>query len=231
MYFVLVASLPDKSMRSMNNKALIKIHKDTFLNHQIKNILKINKQAKLLVVCAFEHRRILENAIKSPRVRYIEHNYDEYSNVGQSIVSVIDEIPDNQDVVFINLPMVVDPNILKNIKPNQSSVIVNSSLRFKSKIGCTIDTKNFIEFVFYDLPNKLCECLYIKKGDLGQFKYIIKNHTKNNMYLFEIINTVVGHHLNISVHRIKQNIIHFNTIDQITNINHLYKKIYNNVSI
>jgi bifunctional N-acetylglucosamine-1-phosphate-uridyltransferase/glucosamine-1-phosphate-acetyltransferase GlmU-like protein len=231
MYFVLVASLPDKSMRSMNNKALIKIHKDTFLNHQIKNILKINKQAKLLVVYAFEHKRILENSIKNNRVRYIEHNYDEYSNVGQSIASVIDEIPDNQDVVFINLPVVVDPNVFKNIKPHQSSVIVNSSLRFKSKIGCTIDTKNFIEFVFYDLPNKLCECLYIKGKDLGLFKHIIKNHTKNNMYLFEIINTAITHHLSISAHQVKQNIIHFNNIDQVTNINHLYKKIYNNVSI
>lgn len=231
MYFVLIASIPDKSMRAMSNKALVRVHKDIFINHQIKNILKINKRAKVIVLCAFEHKKIMDQCIKHNRVKYIHHKYDEYSNIGESMKCIMDNIPDNEDVHVVNLPMVVDPNIFKNIKPNKSSVIINKSNKFQSKIGCTINLNNTIEFIFYDLPNKTCEYLFISKSDIIAFKDLVKTHIKNNMYLFEIINAAIKINMSIEAYNVNHNIIHFNSVDQITAIGNLYKKIYNNVAI
>lgn len=227
MIFVLIASIPDRSIRNMSNKALINIHNDTFINHQIKNILKIHKRAKVFVVCAFESKKILDNMIKNNRVFYIQHKYNDYSNIGESLKAVINYIPEDSCINIINLSMTIDPLVMKKIKFQNSSIIINRSPRFKSKIGCTINANNNVEFVFYDLPNKICEYLYISKKDNKIFRDIVKNHIKNNMYLFEIINSVIQHHIAVDTININTNIIHFNQIDQITNIKNLFRKLKN----
>lgn len=231
MYYILIASIPDKTIKHMSGKALIKIHQDIFLNHQIKNLLKTNKKAHIFVMCAFESKKILEQIFTHKRVSYISHDYTEFSNVGQSLRSVIDHIPPNSDIQIINLSMVIDPIIIKNLKLKESSIIINHSAKFKSKIGCTLDRDNNVEFVFYDLPNKICEYLYISKKDNDMFKFIVKNNIKNNMYLFEIINTLILHKMSISTIEMKSNIIHFNNIDQIINIKNLFRKIENAATI
>jgi|APGre2960657373_1045057.scaffolds.fasta_scaffold01681_4 hypothetical protein len=227
MYYILIASIPDKNIKNMSNKALVRIHKDIFLNHQIKNLLKTNKKAKIFIICAFESKKILDNIIKHKRVNCINHTYTEYSNVGESLKNIISHIPDNSDISIINISMVIDPGLIKNLKLKDSAVIVSQSAKFKSKIGCTIDHNNNVEFVFYDLPNKICEYLYINKKDNGIFKWVIKNHIKNNMYLFEIINELIHHNIQINTIKLKTNIMHFNSIDQLTNIKNLFRKIEN----
>lgn len=227
MVFILIASIPDKSLKNMNNKALININQEPYINHQIKNLLKINKRAKIFVVCAFESKKILDNMIKNHRVYYINHEYNDCSNVGESLKSVISHIPDDTTIHIINLSMAIDPSVIKNIKFKQSSILVNHSIRFKSKIGCIIDKSNNAEFIFYDLPNRICEYLYITKQDNKRFKNIINNYVKNTMYLFEVINTIIYHNIDIEAVKIKSNIIHFNQIEQIPNIKNLFKKLQN----
>jgi hypothetical protein len=225
-----VASMPDKSMK-YTNKALIKIYKDIFINHQIKNLLKVNIRSKILVVCAFESKRIIGHVIKNKRVTYINHEYNEYSNIGESIKEAIKTIPDDQDITIINLSMVIDPKIMKQIKPKNSSIIKSDSTKFKSKIGCTHDPNNNVEFIFYDLEHKICEYLYIHKKDTKIFKNIVQNHIKDNMYLFEIINTMIHHKMKISMETIKSNIINFTNIDQLPYIKTLFKKINNATTV
>lgn len=230
MYYILVASMPDKSMK-YTNKALIKICKDVFINHQIKNLLKVNTRSKILVVCAFESKKIMGYTIKNKRVTYINHDHNEYSNIGESIKEAIKIIPNDQDIAIINLSMVIDPKIMKQIKPKNSSVIKSDSAKFKSKIGCTHDSKNNVEFIFYDLEHKVCEYLYIHKKDTPIFKNIVQNHIKDNMYLFEIINTMTHHKMTINIETIKSNIIHFTHIDQLPYIKTLFKKINNATTV
>jgi hypothetical protein len=50
---------------------------------------------------------------------------------------------------------------------------------------------------------------------------------KNNMYLFEIINELIHHNIQINTIKLKTNIMHFNSIDQLTNIKNLFRKIEN----
>lgn len=231
MYYILIASMPDKSMKYMNNKALIKMNKDVFINHQIKNLLKSNNTAKILVVCAFENKRISEYILKHKRVIHINHDYNEYSNIGESIKAAMALVPNNQDIAIINLSMIIDPKIMKQIKPKNSSVVSSRSIKFKSKIGCTYNSDNSVEFIFYDLENKICECLYITKKDNKIFKNIVENYIKNNMYLFEVINTIIHYKMTISIENIKSNVVHFTHIDQLPYIKTLFKKISNAATI
>jgi hypothetical protein len=193
--------------------------------------LKINIRSKILVVCGFENKRIMSNIVKNKRVTYINHRHNEYSNIGESIKEAIKQIPDDQNITIINLSMVIDPKIMKQIKPKDSSIIRNTSAKFKSKIGCTHNSNNIVEFVFYDLEHKICEYLYIDKKDNMLFKNIVKNHIKDNMYLFEIINTIIHHKITINMETIKSNIIHFTSIDQLPHIKNLFKKINNATTI
>lgn len=229
MIFILIASMPDRSMRNMVNKALININKDTYINHQIKNLLKINKKAKIFVVCSFESKKILDNMIEHPRVKYIQHKYHDYSNIGESLKTIIDHIPDETAVHVFDLSVVIDPSIFKKIIFKESSIIVNKSKKFKSKIGCIVNDDN-AEFIFYDLPQKICEHFHISKRDTTLFKDIIKTHVKNNMYLFEIINTIITHNIKMHILKINNNIIHFNQTEQLSNIKNLFRKL-KNVSI
>jgi len=226
MIFILIASMPDRSMRNMVNKALVHINKDTYINHQIKNLLKINKKAKVLVVCSFESKKIYDNMIKHPRVTYIQHKYHDYSNVGESLKTIIDYIPNDSVIHVLDLCMVIDPNVFKQIVFKESSIIVDQSKKFKSKIGC-VTHNNTAEFVFYDLPQKICEHFYINKKDIILFKHILKTYIKNNMYLFEIINTMISHNIKIHTIKINNNIIHFNQTEQLQNIKNLFRKLKN----
>lgn len=225
MYYILIASIPDKSMRHMSNRALIKINNDIFINHQINSLLRLNKHAKIIVVCSFESKKILAQTVRHNRVTYIEHQYNEYSNVGQSIKCAIDIIPPNNVISIMNLAMTIDPSIFKQIKPKESSVIINNSKKFQSKIGCTINKDNKIEFVFYDLPHKLCEYLFISKKDHVKFVEIMNKYVKNNMYLFEVINTLLLHNMRIETISTNNNIIHLQSANQLPNIKNLFRKI------
>lgn len=230
MYYIVLASIPDRSMKQMSNKALVKIHNEIFLNHQIKNLLRTNQKAKIFIICAFESKKILEQVITHKRVSCIDHEYTEYSNIGESIKTVIQSIPSDEPIGIINLSMIIEPKIFKSLKLQDSSIITSSSQKFKSKIGCTLNKQQEVEFVFYDLPNKVCEFLYISKKDNLKFKRIISDNVKNNMYLFEIINMLIKHDIIIKQIITDTNVVHFNSLDQLPNIKNLFRKI-NNASL
>jgi hypothetical protein len=227
MHYILIASMPDKAMKGTGNKALIKINEDIFLNHQIKNLLKLNQRDRIYIICAFESKKIIERVIKNKRVVCIQHPYTEYSNIGESLKAVINHIPDNSPISIMNLSMVIDPILIKNMKFKDSAIVSSSSAKFKSKIGCTLNPSNKVEFVFYDLPHKICEWLYISKKDNARFKRIINRYIKNNMYLFEVINTLIHYNISIDTIPVKANILHLNSPEQLTGIKHFFRKIRN----
>lgn len=224
MYFVIIASIPDKNNKKINNPALYNIHQDTLLNHQIKNILKHNKQAKVLVVSSFESNKIQSSSLQHNRVIYVTHDYDERSNVGQSLQTILKYLPDDHDIHIIDVSMIIEPSITKEIKSQQSMIISNKSSKFKSKLGCTTNADGEVEFVFYDLPHKISHYIFISKNDVIKFKNIINTCVKNYMYLFEIINLLINNYITINLYQTSKHMMFFDNPNQTNSITRYLQK-------
>ena len=199
----------------LNNSLTSKeIYKQQYINHQINNILKIYKQAKIMVVGPCEHI----TTIKNKKVRYVHHALEPMTNTGEMLQEILHYINDNISLAIMNASMFFDPVIMSTIDMKKSSMIINRYKKFESKIGCTI-VNDKIDFVFYDLNNKLCEFLYIHKKDIPKLKQVISDQVSKRMYLFEIINTLINNQIDIYPYTINKNIIHFrqNNMHQIRN--------------
>lgn len=189
----------------LNNSLISKeIYKQQYINHQINNILKIHKQAKVIVIGPCENI----TTIKNKKVRYVHHALEPMTNTGEMLQEIIPYINDNISLAIMNASMFFDPVIMSTIDMKKSSMIINRYKKFESKIGCTI-VNNKIDFVFYDLNNKLCEFLYIHKKDIPKLKHVISDQVSKRMYLFEIINILINNQMDIYPYMINKNIIHF----------------------
>ena len=63
------------------------------------------------------------------------------------------------------------------------------SVKNNFKLGCS--KKDNIEYVFYDLDIPWCECLLLNKESVTKLKSFIRENNVLNMYLFEILNSIL----------------------------------------
>ena len=68
---VIISSLPDKSMKSIGNKALIDFHGVSLIEHQINNIRTIYKKAKIIIVGGFEHKKLHDKIKAKKNISYV----------------------------------------------------------------------------------------------------------------------------------------------------------------
>lgn len=220
--FILLAN-PNICQNITKNDITYKIGEDFFLTHQIKNILKFHKRSKVIVISDVKSIAEVREEIKTNRVSYLEQSHDDMSNVGSYLNSAIEQFP-NSHIAIMNLCMFFNPNLMSNLKLMDTAIMISKHKKFESKIGCTIDRNKKVNFVFYDLENKVCEFLYIHKKDIHVFKHIIKEHSKKGMYLFEIINTLIQHGVDIQSYDINEDILHLYDSNQLKKIKRLIKK-------
>lgn len=202
-----------------------KIYKQKYLDFQIKNILNSYKRSKIIVVGSWEY---LDNIVSS-RVKYLNYNTNEISNTGTAIKKAIQMVTPSS-LAIMNVEMFFDTEILGTTKIKNNSIIINNNSNFKSKIGCTIDNDK-VSFVFYDLDNKACEFIYINKKSFQQCKDIVQKYVSNGMYLFEIINTLIEHNVEIQPYNINKNIYHLYDIKDLNKIRNCIKRTQKHVSV
>lgn len=202
-----------------------KIYKQKYLDFQIKNILNSYKRSKIIVVGSWEYL----DSIISSRVKYLNYNSDQTSNIGTAIKKAI-QMVNSSSLAIMNVEMFFDTEILGKTQIKNNSIIVNNNSAFKSKIGCTINNDR-VNFVFYDLENKVCEFIYINQKSFDRCKAIVQNYVSNNMYLFEIINTLIEHDIEIQPYKINKNIYHLYNIKDLNKIRNCIKRTRPNVSV
>lgn len=187
---VFLASMPDKGMKSLGNKSLIKIDTKTILDHQIHHIQKAYKNANIIVVCGFESKRFSKLMVNTKNISIIEHDIDDYTNFGRSLREAITNIDYDSDIIFINSNAIISYDMINQLNYNQSFVIVNNNNKFDSPIGCTFN-KDKIEYIFYDLKYKICEFFYFNNQDTKILRSVISKAT-DNQYIFELINLCIS---------------------------------------
>lgn len=191
---ILIASLPIRKMKSIGNISLLSFKNKNILEWQIKNIYKYYTKPEIIVVGAFEAKKLEKTLIKYPDIKYIVHDLDELSNESQSIKIAISNITTDKCLIWpINT---LCHEYIKPKKNNESYIIINNHKTYKNDIGCTIDIDNNISYIFYNLENYIINTYYLTNYHINILKNLDDSYGR--LYLFELMNL-----LNTNVQKLK----------------------------
>lgn len=221
---IILDSIPDKKIKSIGNRCLIPIRKNTnILDYHIQSAKKILKNAKIIVICGFESKKVkkyisLNN--KYNNIKYIEYDINELSNFGQALQLGLSTAK-NTNCLIWNTNHVLHKYAINTI---QSKIISQKSFiaynRKKGDIGLLIDKNNIATNCYYDLPNTLYDIMYLTHQDLST---ITDNLDISKLYLFEVLNYYIGS--GISLDTLYINSKHITLINNIPNIQKVQKQL------
>lgn len=221
---IILDSIPDKKIKSIGNRCLIPIRKNTnILDYHIQSAKKILKNAKIIVICGFESKKVkkyisLNN--KYNNIKYIEYDINELSNFGQALQLGLSTAKNTSCLIW-NTNHILHKYAINTI---QSKIISKKSFiaynRKKGDIGLLIDKNNIATNCYYDLPNTLYDIMYLTHQDLST---ITDNLDISKLYLFEVLNYYIGS--GISLDTLYINSKHITLINNIPNIQKVQKQL------
>lgn len=221
---VLLNALPDKKIKSLGNKCLLKITKNTnFFDYHIKIINSIFKKPEIIVVGGFDSKKLKKYIdIKYKNIKYIDHEITNVTNIGTSIKKSIDLIT-TKKCFIINSSIILNKYTYDALQKNfNNSFIITSD--HNADVGCLIDSNNKCLNCYYDLPkNSPLDIINISERDFDMFRNLCSQNI-DKLFFFEIINMCIANNLNIQ--SIKINKKGFSIIDNINSINKIREKKY-----
>jgi hypothetical protein len=220
-------AFPDKKIKSLGNKGLIKIsHNKHLIDYNLSLLNKFYNNSTIVIVGGFESRKLLKylnnnNSFSKSKNQliYIEHSPDDRWNIGKSISEALIN-NDADSATIYNSSLFLDPKIF-NIAQNQSTSFVLCKSGKNDGVGC-ITNDNVITQCFYGLENTIYDFLYLDKNAFSFLKNYIKNSNINKLYLFEIINLCVDNSIQIKLVNINKKLVQ--TIDSVQSINYIKQK-------
>lgn len=218
---ILLNALPDKKIKSIGNKCLLAINKKiNLLDYHINTIYSIYKNPEIILVCGFDTKKLKKYiSDKYKNIKYVDHNIDEYTNIGESILSALNLITNN-NCLIINANNILHKKAIDKIIKNGDAGSYILTKKTCGDVGFIADPSTKIINCYYGLPNSICEVLYINKQEFQKF-IEIKNHNISKMYLFEIINHCINLNINIKAVSVPDSAI--TSLENLQNIKKLNK--------
>jgi hypothetical protein len=223
---VLLNALPDKKIKSLGNKCLIKINKKyTLIDYQIDFFNSIFDNPEIIIVGGFDGKRLkkyIDNHLADINIKYVEHAVDDGTNIGTSL-AVAKKLISHKNCLIINSSLLLYSSIrsllLDNL--NSSFLFVHNTDKNKNEVGY-IQNNNKLINCYYGLPNIIFDCLYINSYDIEKFLNICGSNIQR-YYLFEIINKCIEHDISIKpINITKKSIL---SIDSTNSIKHIRDKL------
>ena len=213
---ILISSLPDKGMKSLGHKGLMKLGDMTLIEAQINHILTAYRHAHIYITCSFDAKKIIraiKNINKNTSISIIEHDLDAETNFGQPLRLALEHIPESKPVIILNTNIIAHTRSLVALKYDRSFILSNTNKAFDTNVGCTYNTSDgLVEYIFYDLEPKICECVYLTPQDRHLLETILCSKT-DNQFLFEIINSAIVKDLKLHIQQINtKDVILFNSL-------------------
>ena len=106
-----------------------------------------------------------DNIIKIENEKYYENN------VVRSISIGLRAAKDNQYVLIIFGDILLNMKALDLINQNESSIVISNHMS-ENEVGCNINSKGYLEYMMFDLPNKWGHIIYLTNKELDLFKKI-----------------------------------------------------------
>lgn len=211
-----------KGMKSLGSKALLHINKNlTVIDYQILYIKKYYKNASIKIITGFDNDRLVKHTKKYSNVD-IYHNpdYNDY-NQTEFVVRYIKKYKPN-NFLLINNGVLLKEKL--SIDTNQSSVFILPKKRHGFSIGSQF--RSDIKYLFYDLEYQWSECVFFSSSTIVAINEISKIKKLHNLFLFELINTLIEKRANIgaSVLTNPKNIFKVNIIGDMKKTKAFYDK-------
>lgn len=222
---ILLNALPDKKIKSLGNKYLIKINKyNNIIDYQIKFLQLLFTNPQIIIVGGFESKRLKKyidnNYIdKKYNIKYITHDIDDTTNVGTSISVAMDHVLYN-NVWILNSNILLGSQLSHIISKNLSHSFVLTH-KGKNSIGY-IDYQSQLINCYYDLPNTILDSIFIHKTDFDQFNKICNSNIQK-LYFFEVLNLCSEANIKLSTVDVSSKYIYY--INSINNIEKIKNKL------
>lgn len=216
---ILLNAFPDKKIKSLGNKYLLKINSDEYLiDYKIKLLKQLFHNPEIILVGGFDSKKLQKYITKYyNNIIYISHDFDSKYNIGKSILHGVNKMS-GDSCLLLNSSIILNKEI-KNILDASSSGVLIQKTNKSNQIGCIINNNKVIN-CYYGLNNQLYDALYINKEDILVFKKIIDNAINiEKLFLFEIINLCIDNKIDIKPNFITKKSIH--TIDSNLQIKNL----------
>ena len=220
---IVLNALPDKKIKSLGNKYLIKISKKyNVIDYVLKFLNQIFDDPEIIIVGGFDSKRLkkyIDGNFTDFNIKFVEHEIDNSVNVGASITFGM-SLVSNENCLIINTCLLFNKNIVSLLNKNLSHSFVLTN-KEKGSIGYTIENKYLLN-CYYDLPNNIIDILNISKYDFNKF-YEISQSKINKMYFFEILNVCIEKNIKLIPLNVSSKYIH--AVDSIHSIEKIKRKI------
>lgn len=220
---IILNALPDKKIKSIGNKCLIKIYKNYHLiDYYIYLFNTIFNNPEIIIIGGFDGKRLkkyINTNLSKNNIKYVEHNIDVNTNIGTSLKYAKDLI-NNKNCFIINSSLIFNNSIKKNLIPNLNSSFILVNNKIKGNIGYIGDET--VINCYYDLPNTIFDCLYICEQDYNKFIDICNSNIEK-YYLFEIMNECIKYNIRLKPINITKKTI--GSIDSIQSIKNIRDKL------
>lgn len=222
---ILLNAFPDKKIKSLGNKYLIKINKSYhIIDYQIQFLKSIFNDPQIIIVGGFDSKRLkkyIDNNFTTPcNITYIDHDIEEITNIGTSIRKGMD-IVRNDNVWVLNANILFGSQLCDTIYKNLSHSFVLTH-KAKSSIGYIADRDNRLINCYYDLPYSILDSIFIHKKDFGKFNSVCSGSIEQ-LYFFEVLNLCSNANITLRTVDIPSKYIY--SIDSISNIEKIKKKL------
>lgn len=178
-----------KGMKSLGSKSLLPLRKNlTLIEYQISQIQKI-KPSKITINIGFESDKILSTLYRYKTINYlINHNFHN-TNQGFNLIDHIIKYKPQNLLVFSSGLLIKNHPIKKEYLNGECKIFVLNKPKNNFTIGCS--DLDDIEYLFYDMPETWSEIFYLNEKALN---ILSQSDPKifENMYLFEVINFLLG---------------------------------------
>lgn len=224
---IILAHEITKGMKSLGPKCLLPIHKNTtIIEHQIQYLKKYYPSINIYICTGFEHDKIVKAVDRFKNIQYYYCENYENINQAETIIKCVKDLNILDNVLILTSGLIPITKI--PIKINKSSIqITDKSQKIPFDIGMIKDES--ISYLFYGLPFKWTESLFLSNEGINAILSISKNKNCNHMFLFELINLIIDNGTNIDIQYIDKNLpIKLNTIKDLAIIKKYYEKYMRN---
>ena len=179
-----------RRMKSYGCKSLLNIKNNKLIDIQIKCIENVIPRNEIILITGFDSDRLMsqspKNIIKIENEKYYENN------VARSIDIGLKATKENDHILILFGDILLNEDTLKHINFQESSIVISNHMS-DNEVGCNINTKGYLEYMMFDLPNKWGHIIYLTSKELTLFKKIIWNKQTDKKFCFEILNEVINH--------------------------------------
>jgi choline kinase len=178
-----------RRMKSYGCKSLLNIKNDKLIDMQVKTIESCIPEHEIILVAGFDAERLMNNSpdhiIKIENEKYFENN------VVRSISMGLRATKQNDHILIIFGDLLLNNEALRNIEYDKSCVVISDHMS-DNEVGCNINSKGYLEYMMFDLPNKWAHIMYLTSKELSLFKKLTFGRQKEKKFCFEIINEILN---------------------------------------